>query len=167
METVIDPDTLEAWLLFLKAHSLLVAQLERELDTEQHLPLTWYDVLVQLSMAPEERLRLQDLVRSLVLTTSGLSRRIDRMVAAGLVVRKDCPEDRRGVLAALTPKGKETLQSAAPIHFGGIQEHFAQYLSPEETAVLRFAFQKMLEALEQRQPGRPPCDRAEAETCAE
>ena len=143
-----DEQRLEAWRLFLQTHARVLAQLEQELDAERHLPLTWYDVLAQLDAAPCQRLRLQDLVRRLVLSKSGLSRRIDRMQEAGLVERHECSSDARGVFAVLTPAGKAVLEEAAPVHLAGIARHFTQYLTDKETVALQAAFKKMLAGIE-------------------
>ena len=144
METLDEQRRLEAWMLFLQVHTRLLQRLEGELEAESRLPLTWYDVLVQLSAAPGQRLRMSDLFHALLLSKSGLTRRIDRMEASGLVSREGCPGDRRGVYAVLTPAGREALVAAAPIHLRGIQEHFGRHLTDIEIVVLREALQKIL-----------------------
>lgn len=147
METVEERTRLEAWTLFLQVHTRLVQKLEHELEAESKLPLTWYDVLMQLSVAPGLRLRMSDLFHALLLSKSGLTRRIDRMEASELVRREGCPADRRGVYAVLTPAGREALVAAAPIHLRGIQEHFGQHLTDSELAALRGVLEKILSNL--------------------
>lgn len=137
---------LQAWGLFLKAHSRLIDRLERELLAECRLPLSWYDVLVQLRNAPDERLRLQDLGQAIVLSKSGLSRCIDRMEAQGLVRREVCPNDGRGVYAVLTAEGSATLERAIPVHLRGIEDHFGRHLSEDDARLLRQVFQRVLKA---------------------
>ena len=73
---------MRAWRLFLEAHSRLMAQLEVELREATGMPLTWYDVLVQLSEAPDSRLRMQELARRVLISKSGLTRLVDRLCAA-------------------------------------------------------------------------------------
>jgi DNA-binding MarR family transcriptional regulator len=148
MSTNLDDERMLAWRLFLEAHARVLTRLEQELEDERRLPLTWYDVLVQLNRAPEKRLRLQDLGHNLVISKSGLSRRIDRMEEAGLVERHECPSDARGVFAVLTPAGKAVLKDAAPVHLAGIAQHFTQYLTDEEAAALQAAFRKILAGLQ-------------------
>lgn len=148
MEPQIEHQRLEAWKSFLQAHATLIDRLESELQRDASLPLTWYDVLVQLNRVPEQRLRLQDLGRALVISKSGLTRRIDRMEEAGLVERRHCSEDARGVYAVLTAKGNNVLEASAPIHLRGVQKHFARHLSDEEAAALQSAFTKVLEYLQ-------------------
>jgi|SwirhisoilCB2_FD_contig_121_814153_length_981_multi_4_in_0_out_0_2 DNA-binding MarR family transcriptional regulator len=135
---------LQAWGLFLRAHSAITDHLERELLAGCQLPLSWYDVLIQIRNAPDERLRLQDLGQSVVLSKSGLSRRIDRMEARGLVRRELCPNDARGVFAVLTDEGRGALERAAPLHLQSIEAHFGRYLSDEEGRLLRTIFQRIL-----------------------
>ena len=137
---------MQAWALFLEAHSHLSDQLERELLAECQLPLSWYDVLVQIRLAPGERLRLHDLGQSVLLSKSGLSRRINRMEAAGLVRREECPVDGRGVFAVLTCHGRQVLEQVTPTLLRGVFEHFAQYLTDEEAASMSTIFKRILAA---------------------
>jgi DNA-binding MarR family transcriptional regulator len=74
---------------------------------------------------------MQELSASVLLSKSGLSRLVDRMVAAGLVRRERCQDDRRGWFAVLTDQGRSALRRAAPVHLRGIQEHFNGHLEPE------------------------------------
>ncbi|MDP9496424.1 MAG: MarR family transcriptional regulator, partial [Actinomycetota bacterium] len=92
-----------AWRTFLRAHAVLVRRLEAELVAEHDLPLASYDVLVQLSEAPQQRLRMTELADRVLLSRSGLTRLVDRLVRDGLVERQACSEDARGMLAVLTP----------------------------------------------------------------
>lgn len=125
-----------AWRAFLEAHARVTDLLARELREEEDLHLTWYDVMVHLSEAPEHRLRMQELADAVLLSKSGLTRLIDRMERAGLVSREACPSDRRGTFALLTDRGLATLRAAAPTHVRGVQAHFAAHLSDEEAATL-------------------------------
>ena len=149
------PDRLAAWRLFLHAHGRLIERLEAELDAARRLPLSWYDVLVQLHEAPDRCRRIQELGRGLALSGSGLSRRVSRMEEAGLVERRACPDDRRGVVVALTSRGADALRAAAPVHLRGIQDHFARHLSDDEAVALRSAFAKILDGLAAQAPAAP------------
>ncbi|MGH2449097.1 MAG: MarR family winged helix-turn-helix transcriptional regulator [Chloroflexota bacterium] len=149
---------LEAWKLFLKAHAVVVGRLEQELERERALPLTWYDVLLQLRGAPNHRMRLQDLGAKLVISKSGLTRRIDRMEAAGFVERRECAEDARGCFAELTVDGEEALRAAGPVHLEGIEEHFSKHLSQQEAEVLERAFRKILSQTSVDSPDAGGCD---------
>jgi DNA-binding MarR family transcriptional regulator len=127
---------LAAWQTFLRAHAHVVRALERELSDDQGLALTDYDVLVQLSAAEHRRLRMSELADRLLLSRSGVTRLIDRLVAEGLVERVTCDTDRRGQWAALTDAGYERLRRASPTHLRGVAAHFLDRLSAEDLAAL-------------------------------
>ena len=127
---------LATWRAFLRAHAWVVRELERELADDQGLALTDYDVLVQLSAAEDRRLRMSELADRLLLSRSGATRLIDRLVADGLVERVSCESDRRGQWASLTDAGYQRLRRASPTHLRGIARHFLDRLSPEEVATL-------------------------------
>jgi DNA-binding MarR family transcriptional regulator len=138
-----DPQRLEAWRAFLRAHAVLTDTLDRELQAERDLPLAWYDVLLNLAESGDHRLRMRDLADRVMLSRSGLTRLVDRMATAGLVSRQPDPDDRRGTLACLTDTGLQTLRRAAPVHLRGVQEHFASHLRDDEVDVVRAALQRV------------------------
>jgi hypothetical protein len=76
---IVPPAQLGAWVAFLEAHARVFELLERELRDEEELHLTWYDVMVHLSAAPDRRLRMQELADAILLSKSGLTRLVDRM----------------------------------------------------------------------------------------
>jgi DNA-binding MarR family transcriptional regulator len=133
-----------AWRAFLRAHAALVGTLERELAREG-LPIAFYDVLVQLSDAGG-RLRMRELANGVLLSRSGLTRLIDRMEQAGYVRREQCPDDRRGAFAAITPTGRRVLRQARPVHARGISEHFARHLTRQEADVLTGALERVADS---------------------
>lgn len=151
-----DDEKVAAWRAFLHAHLVLTDVLERELAGATGLPLTWYDVLVNLHAAGG-RLRMQELANAVVLSKSGLTRVVDRMAAAGYVCREPAEGDRRGLLAVLTDEGRTALEAAAPVHVQGIAEHFGRYVSDEEAAVVLDVFERLRLALDATAPS-PPCD---------
>ncbi|MFU8841112.1 MAG: MarR family winged helix-turn-helix transcriptional regulator [Nitriliruptoraceae bacterium] len=140
------PGQLDAWRAFLEAYAVTLDVLERELRAGADLPLTWYDVLVQLAEAPEGRLRMQELAEAVLLSKSGVTRLVDRMERAGLVERTRCSDDRRGTFATLTRAGRDRLRAAAPTHLAGVQTHFAAHLDDEEAATLAFLLHRVAEA---------------------
>ncbi|HET9415935.1 MAG TPA: MarR family transcriptional regulator [Candidatus Limnocylindria bacterium] len=127
---------LGAWRAFLRAHARVIRTLERELQDEERLALTDYDVLVQLANAGENRLRMSELADGLLLSRSGATRLVDRLVAEGLIERVMCDTDRRGQWASLTDAGLERLRSATPAHLRGVAEHFLDRLSADDIAAL-------------------------------
>jgi DNA-binding MarR family transcriptional regulator len=140
---VIAPERMAAWRAFLTAHARVTDVLAQELKDDEDLPLTWYDVLVQLAECPDHRARMQELAGRILLSKSGLTRLVDRMEQAGLVRRVDCPDDRRGTYAELTTAGYERLKGAAPTHLRGIKAHFADILDDDEVHVLATALHRI------------------------
>ena len=140
-----EEEQLAAWRAFLRAHATVVDRLDRELQDEQGLPLTWYEVLLHLQRAPDHRLRMSGLADRLLLSRSGLTRLMDRMVAAELIERQVCPTDRRGAVAVLTPEGTARLRRASPVHLRGVQQHFAGRLTGAEVAAIRTGLEKVAE----------------------
>jgi MarR family 2-MHQ and catechol resistance regulon transcriptional repressor len=133
--------------LFFEAHAGLTAVLERRLEAECGLTVQWFEVLLRLARSPEGRLRMSDLTAQVTLTPSGLTRVVDRLEAAGLVVREACPTDRRGFNAVLTKKGKARIETAVPIHLGHLDELFTGVLDAEERAQLEHALRKVRDRL--------------------
>ena len=118
-------------------------RLDHELQSEQDLPLTWYDVLLHLAEAPDDRLRLSELASVLLLSRSGITRLVDRLVDAGLVERQVCDTDRRGSFAVLSVAGRARLRQAAPIHLRGVEQHFIAYLGDHELEAIRSGLEKV------------------------
>jgi DNA-binding MarR family transcriptional regulator len=141
----VDDAALNVWAEFLRVHATLVDVLGRELTAGTGLPLTWYDVLIQLHEAGG-RLRMQDLASAIVLSKSGLTRLVDRLEAAGYVARVSCPSDRRGTFAELTASGRTELLRARPVHLRSIAEHFAAPLAAPELEGLGRALRTLARA---------------------
>ncbi len=127
---------LTAWRTFLLAHARVVRELEKELHAEEGMALSDYDVLVQLSMADDRRLRMSELADRLVLSRSGATRLVDRLCASGLVERVSCDSDRRGQWASLTEAGRDRLRQASPTHLRGVAQHFLDRLTADDLAAL-------------------------------
>lgn len=142
----LDPVRMAAWRAFLAAHARTTARLGRELQDGEDLPLTWYDVLVQLSEGPACGLRMQELADRVLLSQSGLTRLVDRMEAEGLVERRRCADDGRGTLAVLTRSGLARLRRAFPAHLAGVRAAFTDLLSDEEAAVVARALERVAAA---------------------
>ena len=132
-----DEQHLAAWRALLAAATLTHQRLDREMMAERGMPLAWYEVLLHLWEAPGRRLRIQELASRALFSKSGLSQLVSRMEAAGLVVREECPSDRRGTLAVLTPAGRRAFSRAARVHLRGIEQHFGRHLTGEQAETLR------------------------------
>src|SRR2546427_6113530 len=138
---------LNAWGAFLTAHKALENILSRELESACGLPLTWFDALAQLRLAPAHRLTMTQLASALLFSKSGLTRLIDRMVEAGLVQRLARPGDRRSLHIALTDAGEEKFRQALPIHLDHVKRHFAAYIEDGEAAAVESALVRMANAV--------------------
>lgn len=144
---IVPAPQMAAWRAFLTAHARITDELARELKERLGLPLTWYDVLVQLSEAEDHRLRMQELAGKVLLSKSGLTRLIDRMEREGLVRRYPCADDRRGTWAQMTDAGYTVIERSAPTHLKGIREHFADIVEDDEAEVIAAALKRVLAGL--------------------
>ena len=155
-----DDAALRVWADFLRVHATLVDVLGRELMDGAGLPLTWYDVLIQLHEAGG-RLRMQELAAAVVLSKSGLTRLVDRLERAGYVARVSCASDRRVTFAEITDAGRSELMRARPIHLLSIARHFAGPLPAAELDGLRLALTTLAGAndLDGRRTGCGGADR--------
>lgn len=122
----------EAVGMLLEAHNELHHELQRRMEAEHDVPVAWMGVMIALARSPQQRLRMSHLARDMTMSTSGLTRLIDRIEAAGYVRREACPEDRRGLWAVLTDQGLEELASVAPSHLRDVDELVAGALDPDE-----------------------------------
>src|SRR5690349_24179115 len=93
-----DP-AVDAWRGLLVAHSRLVPAVEADLRAAGQVPLSWYDVLLELNAAPERRLRMSELGQRVVLSRTRVSRIVDELTAAGLAERQPAPAHRRSSCA--------------------------------------------------------------------
>jgi DNA-binding MarR family transcriptional regulator len=134
--------TLEAWDSFLRAHATLMRRLEVDLAQTTGLALADFDVLAQLARAGGE-LRMTDLANRALVSRSGMTRRVARLVEEGLVRRANVDTDGRGVVVALTDAGVVRLTETAPVHLRGVSEMFVSQLDDQELAVLRSALDKV------------------------
>jgi len=133
---------LEAWDAFLRAHATLMRRLDLDLAQATGLTLGDFDVLAQLARAGGE-LRMTDLAARVLLSRSGMTRRVTRLVEEGLVRRADADGDARGVVVALTDAGLARLTDTAPVHLRGVSELFVEQLDDQELAVLTNALKKV------------------------
>jgi DNA-binding MarR family transcriptional regulator len=137
----------EAWRAYVVAWLRLRQRLHRELAEAHEVSLTDYEVLVVLESRDNNRMRMSDLALELGSTKSRLSHQVGRMESAGLVRRVPDPEDKRGVIAELTPAGDALLKTAAPTHVHGVRRHLIDLLTPDEQQLMGTAFSRVLEHL--------------------
>ncbi len=124
------------------------ARLAEFLDAEVGILPEEADLLVRLGEAPEQRLRMADVSRSLRLSKSGVTRLVDRLAERGLVLRAACPSDRRVVYAGLTNEGRLAAAAAAPALAAGVAQHLAGRLSPEDLDHLTASLRRLAETEE-------------------
>jgi DNA-binding MarR family transcriptional regulator len=134
---------MRAWTAFLNAQAALLRQLEAELVDKEDMTLAEFDVLIQLGLAPDRRLRMTELSDRVRLSHSGVTRLVDRMTQAGLVKRTRCDSDRRGTFATLTAAGRARLRRAQPVHLRGIREHFGKRLSAAQLSAVADALEPL------------------------
>src|SRR5436189_363719 len=133
---------LEAWRSMLRAHATLMRRLDTDLERETGLALADFDVLAQLAAAHGE-LRMTELADRALISRSGMTRRVARLVQEGLVRRADAEADGRGVVVALTEAGIARLAETVPVHARGISKLFDAQLDDEELAILEGALGKV------------------------
>jgi len=133
---------MEAWRALLRAHATLMRRLEMDLETETGFALADFDVLAQLALAGGE-LRMTELAARALISRSGMTRRVTRLVDEGLVRRDTAGTDGRGVVVALTDTGVARLTDAAPVHVRGVSELFVAQLDDHELAALKSALDKV------------------------
>lgn len=135
-----------AWAALLRVHAALVPVLDRELQAACGLPLTWYDVLLELNAAPGRRLSMGQLGEAAVVSRSRVSRVVDQLAADGLVTREANPDDRRSAYATLTDAGRARLRAAAPVYLAGVERHFTARMTAAESRAVATALEKVLAA---------------------
>jgi DNA-binding MarR family transcriptional regulator len=145
---------LDVWRSFLLAHARLFRRLDDELRAEHGVSLPEYDALLQLAQAPDRRLRMSQLASRVLLSKSGVTRLIDRLVADGYVARSQCSTDARGAEAVLTPEGLERLRAAATTHLRGIETYFLAALEDTDLKTLR----RSMDAVSRRSGDEPQID---------
>lgn len=138
-------DELATWRAFLRAHAGVTRRLERELSDAGGLTLSELDVLITLEGASGNTLRLTDLADRVLLTKSGITRLVDRLEEMGLVERRPCPSDRRGLNAVLTAKGREAHRRTIGIHLRSVATAFSDHVAGSERAPLRAALERIAE----------------------
>jgi DNA-binding MarR family transcriptional regulator len=115
--------------------SRLARELEQELERvyrEHGLENGWHDVLATLRRhGPPYQLRPSEFSDTLMLTSSGTTKRLDRLERAGLITRAPDPQDRRGVLIALTPAGLELIDAVMEAHLANERRLLDALSEPE------------------------------------
>jgi len=147
----------ETWRAFLHAHALLIRRMDEELQAAHGVSLAEYDAMLQLVNAPGRRLRMSVLADRVLLSRSGITRLVDRLVAAGMVERSACITDARGAEASLTAAGLERLRAASRTHLDGVGRYFLGEMDEAERAAMEHALYRIAAGLGTPGTTEPPC----------
>ncbi|HIK11316.1 MAG TPA: MarR family transcriptional regulator [Oscillatoriaceae cyanobacterium M33_DOE_052] len=137
------------WKLFLTVHARLVEQVEQDFKQAGLPPFEWYDMLIALKQAPDQKLRLSDLAEVLLVNRTNVTRLADRLEKTGLIRREVCQFDRRGAYAVLTQAGLEMQQKMWTVYAESIAQYFSRHLTQKDEITFTRAFSAMLAALDE------------------
>jgi DNA-binding MarR family transcriptional regulator len=140
----LSPEQRAAWSGFIRAHASIVRELDAEMQATHGLPLSSFDVLVQLSLAPEGRMQMFELAEAVHISRSGLTRLVDRLEREGLLERIRGERDPRQVFASITERGLERLAETTPAHLAGVRERFLDRLSQDQLEQLAEIWRRLL-----------------------
>ena len=144
----LNPAEMKAWRRYIIASRRLLDALDYDLDHHE-LSMADYEVLAQLSDAPDRKMRMSELAEEAMLSRSRLSHRIKVMEKAGWVKREACPEDKRGSFAVMTAKGWKAIVAAAPDHVSSVRLRFIDHLTKEDQRVLAEIFERVTDSLKE------------------
>ncbi|TAN22580.1 MAG: MarR family transcriptional regulator [Actinomycetota bacterium] len=136
---------MRAWRGMLSAHSQLYNLLDEELIRAHGITFAEFEVLVHTSEGEGGSVRMSSLAEAALVSRSGLTRRVQHLVAVGMLERRRCKEDKRGTFAVLTPLGWEKLRAASVTHVKGVRQHMIAKLTREELATLACALERLAE----------------------
>jgi DNA-binding MarR family transcriptional regulator len=136
------PTEMAAWRRYIVASRRLIEALDTDLD-QHDLSMADYEILAQLSDAPDRRMRMAELAEIAMLSRSRLSHRMKVMEEAGWVRREACPDDKRGFFAVMTAKGWKAIVAAAPDHVASVRSRFVDKLSKADQIVLAEIFERV------------------------
>ncbi len=142
---------MKAWRRYIIASRRLLEALDLDLASHE-LSMADYEVLAQLSDAPERKMRMSELAEVAMLSRSRLSHRIKVMEQAGWVKREACPDDKRGFFAVMTAKGWKAIVGAAPDHVESVRTRFVDHLTKEDQRVLAEIFERVTQSLKENPP---------------
>ena len=142
----LSPTEMKAWRRYIIASRRLLEALDSDLDGHD-LSMPDYEILAQLSDAPERKMRMSELAEIALLSRSRLSHRMKVMEKAGWVKREPCPVDKRGYFAVMTPKGWKAIVTAAPDHVESVRNRFIDHLSKADQQVIAEIFERIEQSL--------------------
>lgn len=135
MATDFDDSRFTAIGLFAEAYTGLSSRFAAQFEQHRVSPVE-FEVLMRLARSPQNRLRMTDLAGQTSLSTSGVTRVVDRMDRGGLIRREACPSDRRSSYAVITEAGLARLDEILPGHLELVQRWFIDQLTPAQLTQL-------------------------------
>jgi DNA-binding MarR family transcriptional regulator len=147
----LNPAEMKAWRRYIVASRRLLEALDLDLSSHE-LSMADYEILAQLSDAPDRQMRMSELADVAMLSRSRLSHRIKVMEKEGWVKREACTEDKRGFYAVMTPKGWKAIVAAAPDHVESVRGRFLDHLSKNDQVVLAEIFERVSTSLRENSP---------------
>ncbi len=138
----LNPREMKAWRSYIIASRRMLEALDNDLAGLE-LTLADYEVLAQLSDAPDRKLRMTELAEIAMVSKSRLSHRMKVMEKAGWVRREECPSDRRGYFAVMTEKGFKAIVKAAPAHVASVRSRFLEHLTTADQDALAKIFDRL------------------------
>ena len=138
----LNPREMKAWRSYIIASRRLLDALDADL-TDHDLSMADYEVLAQLSDAPDRRMRMSELAEIAMLSKSRLSHRMKVMEKAGWVRREECESDKRGYFAVMTEKGWKAIVKAAPDHVHSVRDRFVDHLTAKDQEDLAKIFDRI------------------------
>ncbi len=151
----LNDEEMAAWQPFIESAATLLAAIEADLMASHDLSHIDYGILVRLSAAPDQQIRMSELARGLGVDPSVITYRVSRMGDRGFVERLACPTDGRGVQAHLTPAGVDLLREAAPSHVQIVRREFIDHLTPTDLEAVARVFRKIRRAQLDESAGDP------------
>jgi DNA-binding MarR family transcriptional regulator len=131
-----DEDRVAAWRSVLLAQARALTAIEADLARAGQIPLSHYDVLLELNAAPDRRLRMAELADKAVLSRTRISRLVDELQKQGYVTREPCADDGRVTWATITTEGRRALRRAARVYLASIEHNFTSLLDDDERRVI-------------------------------
>ena len=149
-------DELAAWRGLLAAHARITQRLDVEMRAAHGLSVSAYEVLMFLADAPEHRLRMSQIAADVLLSRSGCTRLVDRLVTLGHVTRGAADGDGRGLYATITPQGLQCLRTARRTHRAGVRRLFLDRLDEGRQRALAGAWRALSDPDPDRDPDPDP-----------
>ncbi len=136
-------EKVELFGLLLETNARLSRSLALVLEARCGLPLAWFEVLLQLRKSGDGQLKMNQIADAIVHSSGGTTRLVDRMEESGLVIRSNCPTDRRATFVAITPEGDRRLDEALAVHLDYLDGHLGGRLDRTERSALTALLTKL------------------------